>query len=59
MLERRDVVGDFCYIVEGEPGNLPPLEQQQIRKGGLRPLDLAGAQRFPADVCVKDEIRLR
>lgn len=50
------VAGHLHHIIEGNPGSLRQLEQQQIREGGLGALDLAGEQGFAADVGVDEKV---
>jgi hypothetical protein len=55
VLECRHIGGDLLDVVEGDPGCGIQLEQEQIRQGGLCPLDLRGEHRLLPDVGVDEE----
>ena len=59
VLQRSHVVGDLDHVVEGHAGRLVQLEEQQVREGGLRALDLGGEHCLLAHVGVEEERRVR
>jgi hypothetical protein len=54
MIERRDVAGHLADIVQWDARRLIGLVEQQIRQGGLCPLDLGGEDRLLPDVQVEN-----
>jgi hypothetical protein len=40
MIQGSNVVRDFLYIIQRDPGDLIEFEEKQVRERRLRPLDL-------------------
>ena len=59
VLESGHVVQDLAHIPLRHAGSLRALEQQQVREGGLRALDLRGKHGFLSDVGIEQEFRVR
>jgi hypothetical protein len=55
MVHGRDVVRDFCHIIQRHTGSLFQLEEEEIRERGLRALDLRGQDGLLADIAVEEE----
>jgi hypothetical protein len=59
MFQRSDIARDFYHIIEGYPGRLFQLKEQQIGKRGLGAFNLRRKHRLTTDIGVKKDIRLR
>lgn len=55
MLQRRHVVRDFENVVQRDARRLLEIEEEEVRQGRLRPLDLRGEDGFLPDVRVEEE----
>ena len=59
MVEGRNIVADLPHVIQWHAGFLIQLEQQQVGKRRLRPLDHGGEHRFLADVHVEEQRGVR
>ena len=55
VVQGRDVVGHLHHIVEGDPRGVLVLVGEEVREGGLRPLDLAGEHGLLANITVEEQ----
>ena len=59
MVEGGDIVAYLPYVIQRHAGFLIQLEQQQVGKRRLRPLDHGGEYRFLADVHIEEQRGVR
>ena len=59
VVERRDIVADLPYVIQRDARLLIQLEQQQVRKRRLGPLDHGGEHRLLADIHVEEQRGVR
>jgi hypothetical protein len=59
VFKRGDVVRYLHYIVDGNSGGLIQLEEEQVRKRRLRPLDLGGKHSFLPNIGIEQKRPIR